>query len=566
MDFLFNLIKQYPVLALFLTVGLGFWLGKLHYKNFLLGPVTAVLIIGILVGQMGISLSSQIQQIFFMLFLFSVGYSVGPQFFKSLKGMGLKQVFFAAIMSSLCFGSVYLMARWMSYGAGEAVGLFGGSQTCSSLMAVGSDAIGRLPEPESVKQTMLTLMPICYAVTYVFGTLGTVIMLSTVGPWFLGGLDKVKQQAADLEAQMSESSWKSDPVKVNALRTVAFRTFKVERPFFSDGHSVHTVEEYLRTLGKVLYIDRIRHSDGSIETATPDTIIRRGDTVVVWGRREYLVQNTGLLGPEINDENLLEFPVERIPVLVTSKKISGKTVGQLRKNQLMRGIAIEEVQKNDVSQDVTDELVIERGDTLVLVGRKEHLRDVSHRIGHLDVPTTKTDLMFLGIAIFIGGLLGVLPLMIGSISISFGLSGGSLIAGLVFGWARTRRPSIGFIPPSVLWILNNLGLNVFIAVIGINAGPTFVSGIQQLGWSLLGVGAIATLIPITLGLIMGKYIFKFNPAITLGCVAGSRTCTAALGAAQEAIGSTLPTIGYTVTYAVSNVLLVFWAILLVALL
>ena len=136
MDFLFNLIKQYPVLALFLTVGLGFWLGKLHYKNFLLGPVTAVLIIGILVGQMGISLSSQIQQIFFMLFLFSVGYSVGPQFFKSLKGMGLKQVFFAAIMSSLCFGSVYLMARWMSYGAGEAVGLFGGSQTCSSLMAV----------------------------------------------------------------------------------------------------------------------------------------------------------------------------------------------------------------------------------------------------------------------------------------------------------------------------------------------------------------------------------------------------------------------------------------------
>ncbi|MBD5371427.1 MAG: aspartate-alanine antiporter [Bacteroides sp.] len=565
MDYILDILRANPVLALFLTVGAGFWLGRLKYRSFVLGPVTAVLIIAIFVGQLGVELSGQIKTVFFMMFLFAVGYSVGPQFFKSLKGMGLKQVLFAVLMSATCFVIVFLMARWMAYNKGETVGLFSGSQTCSSLLAVGSDAVGNLPVADTLKKEMIDIMPVCYAVTYVFGTLGTVIMLGTVGPWFLGGLDNVKRQAAELEAEMNESSWKSDPVNVNALRTVAFRTFKVERPYFAGGHSVHTVEQYLRTMGKILFIDRVRHADGSISVAGPETEIRQGDTVVIWGRREYLMENTGLLGSEVNDPGLLEFPVERIPILVTSRELSGKTIGKLRKSHSMNGVAIEELTKDDVSVEIIDDTVIERGDTLVLVGRKDNLRAVSDKIGFVEVPTTKTDIMFLGLAIFIGGFLGAIPIVIDSIPFSFGLSGGSLIAGLVFGWLRTRRPTIGQIPKPAIWLMNNLGLNVFIAVIGIDAAPTFVSGIREVGWALLGVGAIATLVPVCVGLVLGKYVFKMNPAITLGCVAGTRTCTAALGAAQEAIGSNLPTLGYTVTYAVSNVMLVIWGIITVAL-
>ena len=339
----------------------------------------------------------------------------------------------------------------------------------------------------------------------------------------------------------------------------------VERPYFAGGHSVHTVEQYLRTMGKVLYIDRIRRPDGTIEVPSPETFIRQGDTVVVCGRREFLVQNTGLLGREVNDEELLEYPVERIPVLVTSKQVDGHTVRELRDHHGMRGIMIEELQTAGDIEEVTPDTVIRRGDTLVLVGRREILRDVTDKIGILDVPTNKTDIMFLGLAIAIGAFLGAIPLVIDGIPISFGVSGGSLIAGLVFGWLRTRRPTMGYIPKPALWLMNNLGLNTFIAVIGIDAAPTFVQGIQQVGWGLLGAGAIATLIPLIIGLILGKYVFKFNPALTLGCCAGTRTCTAALGAVQESIGSNLPTMGYTVTYAVSNVLLVIWGIITVAL-
>ncbi|MBD5228008.1 MAG: aspartate-alanine antiporter [Bacteroidales bacterium] len=565
MDYILDILRANPALALFLTVGLGFFFGKLKYKNFSLGPVTAVLIIGVLVGQLGITLSNDLKTVFFMLFLFSIGYSVGPQFFRSLKGMGLKMVLFAVLMGSTSFLSVFLLAKWLGYNAGETVGFFGGSQTCSSLLAVGGDAINNMNVGADEKQTMLNLMPVCYAVTYVFGTLGTVILLGTLGPTLLGGLDKVKRQTAELEAEMNEATWKSDPVNISALRTIAFRTFKVEQPYFAGGRAVATVEHFLRATGRVLYVDRIRRTDGTIEVAESDSIIRQGDTVVICGRRQFLMTHTGYFGPEINDPELLEYPVERVPVLVVGRKMAGMTIGKLRDLPEMRGVMIEELQRKDGQIEVADDTPLEKGDTLVLVGRKNSLRKVSRMIGYVDVPTSKSDIMFLGLAIFIGAFLGAIPLIIDGIPISFGLSGGSLIAGLVFGWLRTRRPTMGYIPPAALWLMNNLGLNVFIAVVGINAAPTFVSGVRSVGFGLLGAGAVATLIPLCIGLLLGKYVFRFNPAITLGCTAGTRTCTASLGAVQETLGSTLPTMGYTVTYAVSNVLLVIWGIVTVAL-
>ncbi len=561
------MLREYPALALFLTIGLGFWLGRLKIGMFTLGPVTAVLIVGVLIGQLDIEMSSQLKSVFFMMFLFSIGYSVGPQFFRSLKGMGLKQVLFAVLMSACCFGSTLGIALWMKYNAGEAVGLFSGSQTCSSLLAVGSDAIGKLPIGEDEKKGMLDIIPVCYAVTYVFGTLGTVIILGTIGPSLLGGLEKVKLQTAELEAEMNEASWKSDPVNVNALRQVAFRSFHVVNPFFETPRAVEEVEKYLKEKGKVLYIDKIRKADGSIVVGKPEETISRGDTVVAFGRRQYLLHNRGYLGIEVNDEALLEYPVERIPVLVRSDKVAGHSVNDLRSKSYMRGVVIEELQHGDGSTvEVQPSTIIRKGDTLILVGQRENIRNASEHIGFVDEPTNKTDLMFVGLAIFIGAFLGAIPIIIEGIPVSFGISGGSLIGGLVFGWLRSRRPTIGHIPSPVLWLMNNLGLNVFIAVVGIDAAPSFVAGIQAVGWTLPLIGALGTSVPVLIGIFMGRYLFKFNPAITLGCCAGTRTCTAALGAVQETLGSNLPTVGYTVTYAVANILLVIWGIIMVALL
>lgn len=552
-------------MALFLTVGVGFFIGRLRYRNFSLGPVTSVLIVAVLVGQLNIELSPQIKTVFFMLFLFSIGYSVGPQFFRSLRGMGLKQVLFALIMSSFCFLTTFLLAKWMMYNKGETIGMFAGSQTCSSLLAVGSDAISKLPLAEGDKKFMTDIMPVCYAVTYLFGTLGTVVILANIGPWFLGGLEKVKEETAKLEESLNTEAWKSDPVNINALRAVTFRAFSVSTAIFNDGISVEALERYLKRMGKVVYVDRVRRAGGEIEVPQPDDLLYCGDTLVVCGRREFLMENSGLIGEEVNDEELLTYPVERVPVLLTSKDVAGLSIGDLRGRREMRGVVIEEVQRGEEVPEVTAELELRKGDTLLLVGQRGNLRRVSDFIGYMEAPSNKTDIVFLGLAIFIGAFLGSLPIVIHGIPFSFGLSGGSLIGGLIFGWLRTRRPSIGYIPPSAVWLMNNLGLNVFIAVIGIDSAPTFVRGLNEVGWGLLGVGALGTTVPLVLGLLLGRYVFKFNPAITLGCCAGTRTCTASLGAVQEAIGSNIPTMAYTVTYAVSNILLVIWGVVTVAL-
>ncbi|MDE5750880.1 MAG: aspartate-alanine antiporter, partial [Duncaniella sp.] len=204
LDYITDILRDYPALALFLTVGLGFVVGRIRIGHFSLGSVTSVLIIGVIVGQLDIPMSGPLKTVFFMMFLFSIGYSVGPNFFKSLRGQGLKQVVFAVLMSLMCFGATLLMAHIMSYTKGETVGLFAGSQTCSSLIGVGSEAISKLPLPDAVKNKEIDIIPVCYAVTYIFGTLGTVILLGNLGPKLLGGLDKVKRETAALEETMSD--------------------------------------------------------------------------------------------------------------------------------------------------------------------------------------------------------------------------------------------------------------------------------------------------------------------------------------------------------------------------
>ncbi len=558
-----GLLREYPVVALFLTVGLGFLLGKARYRNISLGAVPCVLIVAIVIGQLDIPLSGQIKNVFFMMFLFSVGYSVGPQFFRSLKGMGLKQALFAVLMSAGCFGSAILVGTVCGYSPGETVGLFSGSQTCSAVLGVGGDALSNILGPGEATTRELNMVPICYAVTYVFGTLGTIIIIGTFGPKMLGGTAKVIRQTKELEAKLDEASWRNNPVNISALRMVAFRALRVANPWFEGGRSVIETERWLRGQGKTVYIDRIRRRDGEIEIAEPESVIRPGECVVVCGRREYIITDHPIIGPEVDDTPLLKYPVERIPVLLSGKRFDGLTVEELRKERFMRGVCIEEIQRGGKDVEATGQTVVHLRDTLVLVGRNPLLRAASAELGYMDMPTTSTDLMFLGLAIFIGGFFGCIPVVIDGIPISFGTSGGSLIAGLVFGWLRTRRPTYGNIPDAALWLMNNLGLNMFIAVIGIDCAPSFVSGLQQIGWGLLLAGAVATTLPLLFGLWLGHKVFKFNPAITLGCIAGTRTTTATLGAVQETIGSTLPTMGYTVTYAVSNILLVLWGLLTV---
>ena len=211
----------------------------------------------------------------------------------------------------------------------------------------------------------------------------------------------------------------------------------------------------------------------------------------------------------------------------------------------MHGVSIRRIKRAGIDIPVFAQTTIDCGDTLELVGLKKEVESAAKELGYIDRPTNATDMTFVGLGILLGG--------------------GALIAGLVFGWWRSKRPTFGQIPESSLWVLNNVGLNMFIAVVGISAGPSFVQGLKEVGPMLFIIGALATSLPLLLGLILARYVFKFHPALSLGCTAGARTTTAALGAIQEAVGSETPSLGYTVTYAVGNTLLIIWGVVIVLL-
>ncbi len=559
LDSFIDILRTYPALAVFLTVGIGFLIGNIRIRGFSLGSVTSVLLVGVVVGQLEIPMSGPLKMFFFMMFLFSIGYSVGPDFFKSLRGSGAKQALFAVLMSSMCFIVTIVIAKIMGYNKGEAIGLFAGSQTCSSLLGVGGEALGRLGLPAEELSRQMNLIPVSYAVTYIFGTLGTVILLGNFGPKLLGGSEVVKQKTAMLEKELNSSAGKDDPAVVNAGRAVSYRVYRVTDPYFNTPRTVRETELHLRDNGIQVDIDRINHN-GTIFAPRFDDVIYANDSIVICGRREEILNVAEFLGNEIADTAMLNYPLERVGVLVVNKGFIGKPISQLRQEKYMHGVVIRDAFRHGEPVDISAATVFQKGDKLTVLGNPDKVKTATPHIGHVDRPSISSDLMFVGLSIFIGGLFGAICFWVGSIPLSFGTSGGALIAGLVFGWMRSKRPTIGHISPGALWFMNNLGLNVFIAVVGIEAAPSFVSGIKAIGPMLFLVGAVGTLIPLLFGLWLGQRVFKFNPAITLGCCAGTRTCTASLGAVQNAIGSTLPAIGYTVTYAVSNILLVIWGL------
>jgi putative transport protein len=196
---------------------------------------------------------------------------------------------------------------------------------------------------------------------------------------------------------------------------------------------------------------------------------------------------------------------------------------------------------------------------------RRNVQRVAREMGYAERPSPATDMVFVGMGIFLGGLFGLLAVTIGGVSITLTTSGGALISGLVFGWLRSTRPTFGRIPEAALWIFDTVGLAAFIGIVGLNAGPGFVSGVRETGVGLIGAALVVSLVPHTVGLLFGRYVLKLNPIILLGAEAGSGCTTAALRAVQDASGSKLPVLGYTVPYAVGNILLTAWGPVIVAL-
>jgi putative transport protein len=555
-------LRSNPEIAIFLSLAIGYYAGKFTFRGIGLGAVTATLLAAIVIGQLGITISPNVKSTFFLLFLFAVGYGVGPQFVRGIAKDGLPQALFSAVQCVLCLGIAVVIARFAGYDLGYAAGLYAGSQTISASMGLATDAINRVGLPADQTKSVLDGMPVAYAVTYMFGTIGSAIILALLGPRLLG---------IDLAAACRDYEAKQGGVKElggagSAWHRWELRAFRV-RP---GGKAVglRAIEAEAMIPDARVFVARIRRSNGTIEEATADSVIREGDVLALAGPREVLVKVIGEAAPEVNDPELLSVPAEGFDVYVTNKAVDGKTLVELASRPEARGVFLRKITRGATATTIPilPNTTVQRGDILSIVGRTQDTAAATRMLGVADRPSDVADVAFIGAAITLGALVGALVLNVGGVPLTLSTAGGALIAGLVFGWLRSTRPFFGRIPSSTVWFMNSVGLNVFIAVIGISAGPGFVNGLKTQGMSLFMWGIVATTIPLILGMYVGKYVFRFHDAILLGACSGARTTTASLGMITEQARSQVPALGYTVTYAVGNTLLTIWGMILVMLL
>jgi putative transport protein len=560
-------LRTYPEIAIFLTLGLGFWFGKFKVGTFSLGVVTSTLLVGVVVGQLEISISGNVKSTFFLMFLFAVGYGVGPQFFQGLKGDGIQQALFSVVQCVAVLVTAVVVGKFLDYDAGFTAGLLAGSSTISAVLGVATDSINQLGITAPEKQAMLDAMPVAYAVTYLFGTAGSAWILASLGPKILR-VDIV-EECRKYEAEMGGTLAASHD-RLSGYTQFVLRAYSLKDPAWI-GRTVRDFEASFGTVASTsrprLIVERLRQ-DGQIIEPTPETVLVRDAVMAIAGRREWVLEAADRLGDEADDRELLDLEIAILDVVVTSKAIAGLTLGELVENQLRdgaRGVFLRKIIRAGVSMPVTVDLRLNRGDTLTLVGIRHDVERVAPVIGYADRVTEETDMVVMGIGIVIGALLGALTFKLGGVPLSLSTSGGALIAGLVCGWLRSVNRTFGRIPAPALWVFNNIGLNTFIAVVGISAGPGFVAGLQAQGLQLFVAGLVVTTVPLVIGLLVAKYVFRMKAPIALGACAGARTTTAALGAIEAAAKSSVPALGYTVTYAVGNLLLTTWGVVVVIL-
>ncbi len=561
MHWLIETLRLYPEIAIFLTLALGYYFGKFSFKGIGLGAVTATLLAGVLIGQIGITISPPLKATVFLMFLFAVGYGVGPQFVRGVAKDGVPQAIFAAIQCVFCLVVPVVIAKLAHYDLGYATGMYAGSQTISASMGLATDAINRLGLAADQTKALLDAMPVAYAVTYMFGTVGSALVIAVLGPMLL----RIDLPAACKDYEEKQGGTKEMGGAGSAWHRWELRAFRVRPGGRAVGLRAGEAEALVP--GARVFIQRIRRN-GTIEEATTDTVLKEGDIVAVVGARDVLVNVLGAEAEEVDDPELLNVPVQGADIYVTNKAVDGKTLAELAQAPGARGVFLRKITRGATATTIPilPNTEIQRGDILTLVGRTQDINAGTRMLGVADRSTEVADVAFIGAAIAIGALIGSLVLNVKGIPLTLSTSGGALFAGIFGGWLRSVRPTFGRIPSPTVWFMNSVGLNIFIAIVGISAGPSFVSGLKAQGAGLFLWGAVASTVPLVLGLFVAKYLFRFHDALTLGIVSGARTTTASLGLICDLGKSQVPALGYTVPYAVGNILLTIWGMVMVMLL
>ena len=557
MNVLLDAIRTHPELAIFLTLAVGFTIGRIRIGSFKFGNVLGTLIAGVIIGQLNIKIDATVKAVFFSLFLFATGYKVGPQFFRGLKKNALPQVALTVVLCVTSLVTTLVAAKLLNYDTGTAAGLMAGAFTESTVIGTASDTIDRLDLPEAEKTRLKNNIPVAYAVSYLVGTGFVVWFLSAVGPRLLR-ID-LKAESRKLATQMSGDG------KVHDQDVpMAYKEWNIRAYGLADSAAGRTVGDLERAeMPERVFVERIRRGTELLDPV-PTTVMQSGDVLAIAARRRVLLGGTLPIVTEREDPRLLDFPMATLDIVVTKREAAEQPLSVLAE-RYGRGVVLSKLIRGGEEIPFDAETIINRGDLLRVAGGQRDVERVGKEVGYIERPSSESDIVFLATGIVVGGLVGLLTLTVGGLPLTLTSSGGALIMGLVFGWLRSVKPTFGRIPEPALWIFDTVGLAAFIGIVGLNAGPTFVSGLRETGPSLVFVAFVVALLPHMVSLLFGYHILKLNPVILLGACAGAGTITAALRAIQDESESKLPVLGYTVPYAIGNILLTAWGPVIVVL-
>ncbi|AVJ26972.1 aspartate-alanine antiporter [Achromobacter spanius] len=540
-----------PIAVLFVTVGLGYLIGKLKVGPIQLGGVCGTLIVALLIGQTGCQMRGDLKEVAFALFIFAMGYSGGPQFFANLNRSSLRYVVLPLIEALLVLTIVLAAVPLFGLDAGTAAGLAAGAATESAVVGTAAEALKHLGLPDAEVQRMEANIATAYTLTYLVGLISIVFFTSQVAPALLR--INLREASKALEAKLGATPGDDDEASLPTLPRLVGRAHVVKDV---DGKRVGDVEAQL---GGRTVISRVLRNGEAVD-ATPDYVLATGDIVVVLGQRRFALRAGSVIGPEIQlpEAHADDLQLSELQVIVSKKTVNGHTVGELalRPNaRRARGVFLQSISRSGHVLPITPATVVQFGDLVTLVGAQPELSEAGAALGSELRRSGVTDLVFLAFGILAGLMIGSLGARLWGIPVSLGSGGGALVSGLVCGWINAKRPSIGHMPAHAVQLLKDLGLAIFVACVGLSAGPDALSLIREHGAVLPLIGLLVSLGPACLSLWVGHKLLKIEGPLLVGAIAGQHVSTPAISAILTASGSSVPLLGYTVTYAIANVLL-----------
>jgi len=550
MDWLAGYFEKYPEIAVFLAIGLGYWIGNWKVRGIGIGPVTGSLLAGVLIGYFWhVPVSDTAKSLLFLMFMYGIGYSAGPGFVRGVREGGWRWVALGCLMPLAGLLTAYAMARLLNLELGYASGMMSGGLTESPVIGTASEAIRSLHIPDDEKNRLIAQIPVADALCYLFGTVGLILFCSHVGPWLL----RIDMQAEARKLEQEMGIERVAPGVSSAWQMFDFRAIEVAPNGPAVGKTIGQAESML-THDRI-FIERVRRG-GQIIPASTDFVLAPGDVVAAMGKHESLLHVLGGDRREVFDRELLDVPSATLDVVLRKRDFSGRTLEELSRDaQQVRGVFLKSIRRAGEQIPIGPGTQVYRGDLLTLHGLEPAVRRVAAVVGDV-LQERGTDYLALGLAICVGALLGVvIAFPIGGVHVALGSSVATLLVGLAMGWRNSVRPSFAILAADAIDLMKAIGLAGFVAMIGLKAGPVFVKALQQVGLTVFFGGIVVTLTPLLTGLFVGRYVLRLNPLLLLGALAGAQTMTAGLAAVQERSQSPVAVIGYSSTVAFGHVLI-----------